>query len=255
MNDIKLVQGDFFEKVKEVPDNSVDMIWADIPYGTTQNKWDKVWDLEVMWTELKRIARDDKTIMVFTASEPFNVDLINSNRKAFKYSWIWEKSHVSGTLLAKKRCLKKHELVLVFYKKYGLYNPQMWKHPDSTQRPAVAVDVLSENYNLVSQKGYVRTVSPYERYPQSIQKFNTVNSCTAKKENRLKHPTEKPVDLIEYMIKTYTNEGGTVFDPCMGTGSSALAAYNTDRDYIGIEIEEKYYDCAKLRLDRLENEE
>ena len=259
-DNIELKLGDFFEKVKEVPNKSVDMIWADIPYGVTQCKWDEIWDIETMWSEFNRIARHDRVPMIFTATEPFNVDLINSNRKMFKYSWIWQKNVHSNFLLTKKMPAKIHELVLVFYKKAPIYNSQITEGHKDTTTYACSISNKSKCYGELS-KGQkykineLRELPTSSRYAKSIQKFKIVHNSISRWENRLRHPTEKPVDLIQYFIETYTNPGGTVFDPCFGTGSSAIACLNSDRKYIGVELDKDYYDTAVLRLNRLLNEE
>ena len=244
---INLINGDFFEKVKDVPDKSVDMIWADIPYGTTNCHWDEIWSLEQMWVEFNRIARHNRVPVVMTASEPFNVDLAYSNRKQFKYSWIWQKNKASNFANANRTPMKYHELILVFYDKAPVYRPIKTTGHTLTQRRTRENRGGDCFGDMKNRQNYSST----ERYPSSIQKFNIVSCKISASENRIRHPTEKPVDLIEYMIKTYTNKGDTVFDPCMGTGSSALAAYNTDRNYVGIEIDKDYYDTAMKRLDTI----
>lgn len=231
MIDIK--QGDCLELMKDIPDKSVDMVLCDLPYGTTRNKWDSVIPLNKLWEQYERIIKDNGAIVLFSQM-PFSAELVHSNLKLFKYEWIWQKDNGTGFLNAKKMPLKIHENILVFYKKLPLYNPQMrtgFKPYKCKQGRH------STNYGAYEQ-GHI-TESNGERYPIDIIKF--------KKDSGL-HPTQKPVELLEYLIKTYTNENETVLDNCMGSGSTGVACINTNRNFIGYELDEKYFEIAGKRM-------
>lgn len=235
MIDIK--QGDCLELMKDIPDESIDMILCDLPYGTTKNKWDSVIPLNKLWKSYERIIKDNGAIVLFSQM-PFSAELVHSNLKLFKYEWIWRKDNGTGFLNAKKMPLKIHENILVFYKKLPLYNPQMrtgFKPYKCKQGRH------STNYGAYEQ-GHI-TESNGERYPIDIIKF--------KKDSGL-HPTQKPVELLEYLIKTYTNENETVLDNCMGSGSTGVACVNTNRNFIGYELDEHYFQIAKERLEQHE---
>lgn len=235
MIDIK--QGDCLELMKDIPDESIDMILCDLPYGTTKNKWDSVIPLNKLWKSYERIIKDNGAIVLFSQM-PFSAELVHSNLKLFKYEWIWQKDNGTGFLNAKKMPLKIHENILVFYKKLPLYNPQMrtgFKPYKCKQGRH------STNYGAYEQ-GHI-TESNGERYPIDIIKF--------KKDSGL-HPTQKPVELLEYLIKTYTNENETVLDNCMGSGSTGVACVNTNRNFIGYELDEHYFQIAKERLEQHE---
>ena len=226
-------QGDCLELMREIPDKSVDMILCDLPYGTTKNKWDSVIPLNKLWKSYERIIKDNGAIVLFSQM-PFSAELVHSNLKLFKYEWIWQKDNGTGFLNAKKMPLKIHENILVFYKKLPLYNPQMrtgFKPYKCKQGRH------STNYGAYEQ-GHI-TESNGERYPIDIIKF--------KKDSGL-HPTQKPVELLEYLIKTYTNENETVLDNCMGSGSTGVACVNTNRNFIGYELDEKYFEIAEKRI-------
>ena len=231
MIDIK--QGDCLELMKDIPDESIDMILCDLPYGTTKNKWDSVIPLNKLWKSYERIIKDNGAIVLFSQM-PFSAELVHSNLKLFKYEWILQKDNGTGFLNAKKMPLKIHENILVFYKKLPLYNPQMrtgFKPYKCKQGRH------STNYGAYEQ-GHI-TESNGERYPIDIIKF--------KKDSGL-HPTQKPVELLEYLIKTYTNENETVLDNCMGSGSTGVACVNTNRNFIGYELDEKYFEIAGKRI-------
>ena len=230
---IDIRQGDCLELIKDIPDKSVDMVLCDLPYGTTRNKWDSVIPLNKLWKQYERIIKDNGAIVLFSQM-PFSAELVHSNLKLFKYEWIWEKDNGTGFLNAKKMPLKIHENILVFYKKLPLYNPQMrtgFKPYKCKQGRH------STNYGAYEQ-GHI-TESNGERYPIDIIKF--------KKDSGL-HPTQKPVELLEYLIKTYTNEGETILDNCMGSGSTGVACINTNRNFIGYELNEKYFEIAEKRI-------
>lgn len=249
MSKINLIKGDCLEVMKGIPSGTIDMVLADPPYGTTQCKWDSLIDLDLMWKELKRIIKP-RGVIVLTAQTPFDKILGASNISMLKYEWIWEKGNATGFLNAKKMPLKAHENALVFsndpeehwnmmvfYKKLPTYNPQM-THGHSrktTKRKTVNSECYGKALNLTE---YDST----SRYPRSVQFF----SSDKQKENL--HPTQKPVALGEFLIKTYTNEGDIVLDFCMGSGSFGVAAINLNRDFIGIEKDEVHFETAKERV-------
>ena len=223
--------------MKRISDGSVDMILCDLPYGTTRNKWDTVIPLELLWEQYERVIKDNGAI-VLTAQTPFDKVLGSSNIKNLKYEWIWQKPNGTGHLNAKKMPLKNHENILVFYNKLPTYNPQFTKgkpYKSKSGKP-------SSNYG---EQTTVLTENDGKRYPLSVQAFN--------KETGL-HPTQKPVDLFEYLIKTYTNEGEVVLDNCMGSGTTAIACLNTNRNFIGFELDKEYYDKSIDRINEKEKQ-
>jgi len=230
----KLIHGDCLEEMKNIPDKSIDMILCDLPYGTTQNKWDSVIDLKLLWKEYNRIIKDNGVI-VLTSQCPFDKVLGFSNIKMLKYEWIWEKSQGTGHLNCKKMPLKNHENILIFYKNLPTYNPQMIGNEKRIIKRS------GENSKTTNYGKFIEIAkSEYNgRYPLSIQFF--------KKENGL-HPTQKPVALMKYLIKTYTNEGDLVLDNCMGSGTTGVACKNLNRDFIGIELDDKYFEVAQKRI-------
>lgn len=235
---INLMLGDCLERMKEIPDGSIDMVLADPPYGTTACKWDSVIDLELMWGELKRIIKPNGNI-VMTAAQPFTTTLISSNIKMFKYTWVWEKPSAKGHFNAKKRPMVAHEDICVFYNKQPTYNPQMThghERKTATKRKELNSAVYGDNTKDA-------TYDSTSRYPRSVQliKQDTQKSSL--------HPTQKPVALMEYLIKTYTNEGETVLDFTMGSGTTGVAAKNLGRDFIGIEMDEGYFKIAENRIE------
>ena len=235
----KIYNEDCLEGMKRIPDKSVDMILCDLPYGTTRNKWDSIIPLEPLWDQYERVIKDNGAI-VLTAQTPFDKVLGVSNLKLLRYEWIWEKTTSTGFLNAKKMPMKAHENILVFYKKLPTYNPQKTTgHPRkvSTAEHKVGSKATS-NYGEHGLTGYDST----ERYPRSVQLFST------DKQKIAIHPTQKPVALFTYLIKTYTNEGETVLDTCMGGGTTAVSCIDTDRKYIGFEIGEKEFTDANERI-------
>lgn len=225
-------KGDCLELMKEIPDKSIDMILCDLPYGTTRNEWDSVINLELLWYQYERIIKDNGAIVLF-AQVPFNIILGWSNLKILRYEWIWDKNRPTGFLNSKKMPMKQHENIMVFYKKLPTYKPQKTSgEPYITKNKATSTNYNSFNTNYM-------TVNNGWRYPIDIQKF--------KHETGL-HPTQKPVALLEYLIKTYTNEGETILDNCMGSGSTGVACLNTNRKFIGFELEDKYFNIAKKRI-------
>ena len=243
----KLYQGDCLECMKEIPDESIDMILCDLPYGTTQNKWDSIIPLEQLWSEYNRIIKPNGAI-VLTSQGVFTAQLILSQSKLFKYKWVWEKSKPTNFLNAKKQPLRKHEDVCVFYKKPPVYNPQMTQ--GEPYNKGVRKNQLSGSYGDFQP---VEVSSAGERYPTDI-----IYVKTAESEGEVIHPTQKPVALGRYLIKTYTNPGDVVLDNTFGSGSFLVAALLEGRNFIGIEKNEDvalfkkekidYIDVAKRRL-------
>ena len=233
---INLMQGDCLERMKEIPDGSVDMILTDPPYGTTNCKWDSIIPLEQMWSHLKRVIKPNGAI-VLTAAQPFTSVLVCSNLKQFKYEWVWQKESGTGMLNAKKQPLRDSESVLVFYKKQATYNPQFTKGKPYTVKKGSDSQLYNKSENVV-------TVNTGKRYPKTVQKFNRDRGSF--------HPTQKPVALMEYLIKTYTNENQTILDFTMGSGSTGVACVNTNRNFIGIELDENYFNIASERIKQSE---
>ena len=233
MEKIKLMQGDCLELMKGIADKSVDMILCDLPYGVTaRNKWDCVIPFEKLWEQYERVIKESGAI-VLTATQPFTTDLIQSNRKRFKYSLVWNKSQVTGFLNAKKQPLRSHEDILVFYQKQPTYNPEMVKG----KRVLKSTGGDSTNYGKLTYKPHYSEWY----YPKSIIDI-------PQKRFKGGHPTQKPIELMEYLVKTYTNEGEIVLDNCMGSGSAGVACVNTNRRFIGIELDETYFNIAKERI-------
>lgn len=246
---ISLYQGNCLEIMKNIPDNSVDMILCDLPYGTTACKWDTIIPFDLLWREYNRIINGSGAI-VLTATQPFTTKLLTSNIENFKYTWIWEKSRPSGFAHAKNMPLKNYEDIIVFssgktghigqVKNRVPYNPQgLVYSPRTTRNTKVRGDNESSFGNRPSHKDSY--VQEYTNYPNQILKFNSVTGA--------QHPTQKPVELMEYMIKTYINEWQTVLDNCMGSGTTGLACKNLNRKFIGIELDETYFNIAKERIE------
>jgi site-specific DNA-methyltransferase (adenine-specific) len=239
----KLYRGECIEIMSTLPDGCVDMVFADLPYGTTQNSWDSLIPFDKLWEAYTRVVKEDGAI-VLTAQPPFDKVLACSNLKDFRYEWIWEKNKATGHLNAKKMPMKAHENVLVFYRKLPTYNPQktVGHKPMNAVLPRdhIPEPDKKRNYNHVDKRlGNVGGGT--DRYPRDVLYFPVINN-----DDPLKfHPTQKPVSLIEYFIKTYSNPGDTILDNCMGSGSTCIACINTEREYIGIEFEEEYYNLAQ----------
>lgn len=235
---IKLYEGDCLNYLPEIPSESIDLILADLPYGTTDNSWDKVIPMKPLWEQYKRIIKDHGAILLF-GQEPFNSHLRLSAPKQvkFRYDWIYEKSNAVGFLLANKMPLRAHEIVSVFYKHLPTYHPQFTKG-----KPYVKTQTgPTANY---SNKKRVTTVNlTGKRYPRDVLHINS------RDEAKTYHPTQKPLELIEYMIKTYTNEGDTVLDNVMGSGQTGVACQELRRNFIGMEKEHKYFEIAKNRIE------
>ena len=233
--DLWLMQGDCLERMKEIPDGSVDMILTDPPYGTTACKWDSIIPLEQMWEQLKRIIKTNGAI-VMTASQPFTSILISSNIKMFKDCIVWKKNVASNFLNANRMHLKRHEDVCIFYSKQPAFNKQLSNGEPYTQKRS-GKDDTGECYGGISLR--TDTNNEGTRNPVSVIEFNRETGM---------HPTQKPVALMEYLIKTYTNEGETVLDFTMGSGTTGVAARNIGRKFIGIEMDDHYFEVAKGRI-------
>lgn len=266
-----LYNEDCLEAMKKIPDKSIDMILCDLPYGTTACSWDEIIPLDKLWIQYHRIIKDDGAIVLF-GSQPFTSKLVMSNIENFKYEWIWEKQKASNFLTAKYQPLKYHENILVFSKSTSYYEPQLYK-------------VLEIDEIMMMDKKQLENVfikKEYDRFGKIDKRIN-VNDCkvnkdvvgikinrTRKKDNGLRypksvlkinkevnsniHPTQKPTELLEYLIKTYSKENELVLDNCMGSGSTAIACINTKRNFIGFELDKEYYDLACKRLEARKNQ-
>lgn len=241
---IKLYKGDCLELMKVIPDKSVDMILCDLPYGEVECKWDKIIDFDKLWEQYERIIKDDGAI-VLTATFKFSLKLISTNPKLFKYELIWDKVKPSNIFVGKLRPLCKHEYILVFSKgtiangskRKMKYYPIMEEQKERNSKLYSQSDLrYRKNLKSISNKRN-------KKYPKSILTFSNANQ-----KGKI-HPTQKPVELLEYLIKTYTNEGETVLDNCMGSGSTGVACKHTNRRFIGIELDDKYFEIAKKRIE------
>ena len=241
MNNIKLMQGDCLKLMKDIPDESIDMILCDLPYGTTKNKWDSIIPFDLLWGGYKRIIKDNGVVALF-CDGLFMCNLILSNQKMWRYNLIWNKQRGCDFLNANIKPLKSHEEIAIFYKNKPVYNKQYWY---SKPYEKVKNGSLSNNYGFRKQ-AYSESIDG-KRNPLSILSFSRDG-------NRL-HPTQKPVALLEYLIKTYTNENDIVLDNCMGSGSTGIACINTNRNFIGIELDENYFKIAQDRIkERMNND-
>ena len=232
---IDLRCGNCLELMKGIADNSIDFVLTDPPYGTTACKWDSVIPFEPMWEQLNRIIKPNGAICLF-GSEPFSSALRISNIKNYKYDWVWEKNRPTGLFTAKKMPMKYHENIIVFYDKQPIYNPIMWKGNKNHKR-----GISSSKSEHYKNSNFTEDTLNGLKYPKSILKFDRPHPPI--------HPTQKPVDLLEYLIRTYTNEGETVLDFTMGSGSTGVACVNTNRNFIGIELDEGYFQIAKERIE------
>lgn len=235
---INLINGDCLEEMKNIPDGSVDMVLTDPPYGTTACKWDSIIPLEPMWEQLKRIIKPNGAI-VMTASQPFSSVLVSSNLKMFSYEWVWVKSKITGVLNAKRMPVRKHEQVIVFCdkKSTGTYNAQDLIRVDIEREDKVSHS--SDNYG---KRGGVKYKQEFTNWPRDVLDIGS--------EGKTVHPTQKPVALMEYLIKTYTNEGETVLDFTMGSGTTGVASKNLNRSFIGIELDKGYFEIAQDRIEK-----
>lgn len=248
LDDCQLMFGDCLERMKEISDGSIDMILCDLPYGTTACKWDNIIPFEPLWGQYKRIIKENGAIVLF-GSQPFTSALVMSNPKLFKYEWIWEKSKASNFLLARKQPLKAHENILVFANGTPNYYPQK-KQGKPYYRGGVKDkhDNPEVSNNIPNYHSHIRKSEDGMRFPRSVQYFTTAEF------DGKYHPTQKSVNLLEYLIKTYTNENNLVLDNTMGSGSTGVACVNTNRKFIGIELDDKYYDISCKRIKEAINE-
>lgn len=234
---MKLIRGDCLEVMKQIPNGSIDLVLTDPPYGTTACRWDSIIPLEPMWEQLKRVIKPNGAI-VMTASQPFTSALVSSNYKMFKYSMIWQKSQSTGHLNAWRMPMRAHEDIVIFYKKLPTYNPELKDKPIANIRPITNRTKETDCYG--SHKLDVHKCPPDKTMPNSVLQFNNAQNTA--------HPTQKPISLMEYLIKTYSNENETVLDFTMGSGTTGVAAKNLNRKFIGIELDEKYFNIAKKRI-------
>lgn len=243
---MKLYHGDCLQIMKELPDKSVDMILCDLPYGTTACKWDTIIPFDKLWEQYNRIIKDNGAI-VLTASQPFTSALIMSNIKMFKYEWIWQKAVGSNFATLKYQPMKEHENIIVFSKGTHNYYPIMQERAESGKARlnyGHSGSITGEANGTQKFQGFTPdTYNKELRNPSSVQYFNNRESC------RGLHPTQKPVALMEYLIKTYTNKGDVVLDNCAGSMTTGIACQNTGRDFIMIEKDEHYFNIGKKRLE------
>ena len=240
--DSKLYNQDCMEVLPQLEDKSVDMILCDLPYGVTKNKLDIRIPFDKLWKEYERIIKDNGVICLF-AQGLFYVDLINSNRKMFRYDITWNKSLPTGFLNANRMPLRTHEQIAIFYKKQPTYNPQF----------SIGKPLHGKGYAYKNKKNKNQNYGDFKQLDDTrkgcIKKYPVSILCFKKPHPSVSvHPTQKPVALLEYLIKTYTNEGDTVLDNCMGSGSTGVACVNTNRNFIGIELDKKYFDIAEQRI-------
>lgn len=242
MSEVKLYQGDCLEVMKNIPDKSIDMILCDLPYGiTARNKWDIIVPFNKLWEQYNRVIKDNSAIVLF-GSGMFTSSLMQSNQKMWRYNLIWHKTTPTGFLNANRMPLRAHEDIVVFYKSLPIYNPQ------KTTGHERKVSKAEHKINSKKTKDYcehgLTTYDSTERYPTSVLTFST------DKQKAALHPTQKPVELCKWLIKTYTNENMTVLDNCMGSGSTGVACINTNRNFIGIELDPTYFQIAKDRIEQ-----
>lgn len=239
----RLYQIDCFDGLPLIPDQSIDLIVCDLPYGQTSNTWDSILDLNKLWDEYKRIIKPNGVITL-TAKGQFMVDLILSNREWFRYEWVWDKDKGANFAHVRYRPLNVHEYVLIFYNKVGTYNPQMTEgKPYKQKRSQESISGIADNIERFT------TESDGKRYPKSIIRVNGMA------QRHIVHPTQKPLDLFEYIIKTYSNEGDIVLDNCVGSGTMPVAAIKNNRRWIGFETDSKYIEMSNIRIDAAYNKE
>ncbi len=234
--------GDCLELIKDIPDKSVDAIICDLPYGTTQNKQDIIIPFDKLWEQYERVIKDNGAIVLF-GQGLFFVDLINSNRKLFRYDLVWDKQLISGFLNANRMPLRVHENIAIFYKKLPIYNPQYTegKPLHSKGKTYMNKEHKNENYGKFEMTDDNRSGST-QKHPKSIISFQKPHPSIAQ------HRTEKSIEMLEWLVKTYTNEGDMVLDNCMGSGTTGVACKKTGRHFIGIEKDEKYFEIAVSRV-------
>lgn len=233
---VQLWNGDCLVEMKQIKSGSVDMILCDLPYGVTKNAWDIVIPFDKLWEQYDRIIKDNGAVVLF-GSQPFTSLMITSNLKHFRYCLVWEKNKFSDFLNAKRKPMKTNEDIAIFYKKQPTYNPQYWYSTPYTRWNTQAAVDKQTNYGS-HKENFVE--SDGKRLPTTVLKFNRIE--------RPAHPTQKPVDLLEWLIKTYSNEGDMVLDNCMGVGSTGIACKHLKRSFIGIELDKTYFDIANLSI-------
>lgn len=243
----KIFNEDCLTGMSKIKDGVIDLILCDLPYGTTQCAWDSIIPLDKLWAQYNRVLKENGAV-VLTAAQPFTSVLISSNLDDFKYCWVWEKSKATGYLNAKKQPLRAHEDICVFYKKPPTYNPQMRKGDPYNKGKALRTTDVYGN-----QKETLVENTTGDRYPRTVVYFKTAEAegeltNSTKREDVVIHPTQKPILLMEYLIKTYSNKGDLVLDNCMGSGATALACMNTKRDFVGFEMNKEYYDICVTRV-------
>jgi site-specific DNA-methyltransferase (adenine-specific) len=229
---LELINDDCFNVFPQIEDGSIDLILCDLPYGTTQNKWDSVLPLDKLWSEYWRVVKPNGAV-VLTATQPFASSLVMSSLSNFRYEWVWVKTKITGVLNAKRMPVRKHELVLVFSKAPTVYNAQGLLAKGTVTKQGGN----SDNYGSRSSEDYVQE---WTNWPRDVLEIAS--------EGKTQHPTQKPVSLMEYLIKTYTNEGDWVLDNCMGSGTTGVACKNTNRNFVGIEKDPEYFNIAKQRI-------
>jgi len=254
MPKIELIQGDCLEKMKDIPSGSVDMILCDLPYGTTKCKWDVIIPFDKLWEQYNRIVKPNACIALF-GNEPFSSSLRLSNLPAYRYDWHWEKDKAANFLFGNKQPLKNIEIISIFYQSQPTYNPQKTINPAGISKRHLSKnpskisnnvkDIMGESWKETvmdeSQNYHGKNYEPDKLLPKQLIYF-------ARDQRNKIHPTQKPIALMEYLIKTYTNEGETVLDNCMGSGTTGVACKKTNRNFIGIEILPKYFEIAKKRI-------
>lgn len=233
---VQMMQGDCLERMRDIPDGSVDMVLCDLPYGTTDCSWDTVIPFEPLWEQWRRVCKPNAAVVLF-GQMPFTAALVMSNLKDFRYEWIYEKTNTTGFLNARKMPMKAHENISVFYRALPVFNPQMEEGEKYVKRQGRGAEVYGKAC-------CVQTVSDGPRYPRDVVTFSNPSWGPDKGE----HPTQKPVSLCEYLIRTYTNPGETVLDNCMGSGTTGVACVRTGRRFIGIELDQGYFSTAQRRI-------
>lgn len=246
---IELYNGDCLDIMKNIADNSVDCVLCDPPYGTTPIEWDNILDFNLLWEQYNRILKYNGVVLLF-GQEPFSTYVRMSNIKDYKYDWYWEKERITNVFQVKNRPGKTVENIMVFYKVQCTYNPQKTEHIGKK-----VTNKIGENARWsVTQSGYNQTTKPTEynddgtRYPTQVLRINRDNP-----RERL-HPTQKPIEVLSYLLETYTNKGDLVLDNCMGSGSTGVACKLLDRNFIGIELDKDYFDIAENRINNVSDE-
>ena len=234
---MNLLNGDCLELMQDIPSGSIDMVLCDLPYGMTDCKWDSIIPFDMPWKQYNRVAKDNAAVVLFSA-QPFTTKLIHSNLKHFKYCWYWKKNAATGFCFAKYQPMRCIEDICVFYKKAPTYNPQGLRELDTPKAKHKRMQG-----DTIYRKGLAGDYTQrYTNYPKNVLEYG--------REAKRHHPTQKPVALLEYLIQTYTNEGDTVLDNCMGSGSTGVACVNTDRRFVGMELTGHYFDIAKERIEQ-----